>query len=419
MGDLGWSLMDPTGGAGSNSHSRDSAVALIEEGNSLEEQGKPGEAMERYEAAVRADPRCARAHLNRGNILLASTRIAEARDAYQLAVACDPHYAAAFFNLANLDCRGGEHEQALRNYEAAIRIKPDFADAFVAKGNALADLGRTAEATESYQRALAIRPDYADVHFNLGLLAMKRGELTEAAAYCKKAIELGATNPMVRHVLASLSGESAGPLPGKLVKGLFDDYAARFDNHLVGELGYSMPRLMREAVGRLIRADRRFQHALDLGCGTGLVGEHFKDIVAEIDGVDLSPKMLEQARHKQIYGKLDCDEVVAWLERAAAESRSFDIVLAADVFVYLGDLAAAFKATRAILAAGGLFVFSVERLAQGSFELLTTVRYAHGTSYVRALASRNGFIVELSEHVDLRKEGNAMIAGTLFLLTRS
>jgi protein O-GlcNAc transferase len=90
---------------------RNNALAMIDEGNALEEQGRTAEAMVRYDAAVQADPRCARAHLNRGNILLASARIDEARNAYQLAVACDPHYAAAYFNLANLNCRAGEYER--------------------------------------------------------------------------------------------------------------------------------------------------------------------------------------------------------------------------------------------------------------------------------------------------------------------
>jgi predicted TPR repeat methyltransferase len=413
--------MNLTSGASNNSApvtSGDSVVALIEKGNALEEQGRPEEAMECYEAAVQADPRCARAHLNRGNILLASARIEEARDAYQLAVACDPHYAAAYFNLGNLNCRAREYEQALRNYGIAIRIKPDFADAFVAMGNALDDLGRTAEAIESYQRALAICPNYAEVHFNLGVLAMNKGELTEAADRYKKAIDLGTTNPMASYLLAAWSGKDVGSMPAASVTSLFDDYASRFDTHLVGTLGYSTPKLMREAVGRLTRDERRFQHALDLGCGTGLIGAHFKDIVAEIDGVDLSPKMLEHASRKQIYSKLDCDEIVAWLERAAAESLTFDIVLSADVFIYVGNLEPAFKATRRILADNGLFVFSVEHLAQGSFELLPTGRYAHSTSYVRELASRHGYVIELSEQMNLRKERNVMIEGTIFVLTR-
>jgi tetratricopeptide (TPR) repeat protein/2-polyprenyl-3-methyl-5-hydroxy-6-metoxy-1,4-benzoquinol methylase len=171
-------------------NSRDSAIALIDEGNVLEEQGRSAEAMARYDAAVQADPRCARAHLNRGNVLLAGAQIDEARSAYQLALACDPRYAAAHFNLGNLNCRTGEYERALQNYQAAIDMKPDFADAFVAMGNALDTLGRTSEAIENYERGLAINPDYAEVHFNLGVLATTNGRHERAADSLRRAVHL-------------------------------------------------------------------------------------------------------------------------------------------------------------------------------------------------------------------------------------
>jgi tetratricopeptide (TPR) repeat protein/2-polyprenyl-3-methyl-5-hydroxy-6-metoxy-1,4-benzoquinol methylase len=165
-------------------------IAMIDEGNALEEQGRITEAMARYEAAIQMDPRCARAHLNRGNILLADAKLDEARSAYQLAIACEPNYAAAHFNLGNLNARAGEFELALRNYQEAIGIKPDFADAFVAIGNAFDSLGRTAEAVDSYQRALTINPDYAEVHFNLGVLEMKQARHDEAIKRMRAAIEL-------------------------------------------------------------------------------------------------------------------------------------------------------------------------------------------------------------------------------------
>jgi predicted TPR repeat methyltransferase len=217
-------------------------------------------------------------------------------------------------------------------------------------------------------------------------------------------------------VLAALTGKDAGPIPKATVTDVFDECALRFDAVLVGTLGYSAPRLMREVVGRLIHPGQRFKHALDLGCGTGLIGAHFRDIVDQIDGVDLSPKMLEQARRREIYGGLHLEEIVVWLERAAAESLSFEIVLSADVFIYVGNLGPAFKAVRAILADGGLFVLSVEDLARGSFELLPTGRYAHGASYVRELASTYGFTIELAEQVELRKESSGVIVGTIFAL---
>jgi tetratricopeptide (TPR) repeat protein/2-polyprenyl-3-methyl-5-hydroxy-6-metoxy-1,4-benzoquinol methylase len=182
-----------------------SALALIDEGNALEEQGLIAEAMSRYDAAVHAEPRCARAHLNRGN-LLAGAQIDEARGAYQMAIACDPHYAAAHFNLGNLNYHAGEFEVALLNYQAAIRIRPDFADAFAAMGNALDGLGRITEAVESYERALVINPGYAEIHFNLGVLAATQGRHEEAAKKLRGAVEIKPDFSRAHHDLGVVLG---------------------------------------------------------------------------------------------------------------------------------------------------------------------------------------------------------------------
>jgi tetratricopeptide (TPR) repeat protein/2-polyprenyl-3-methyl-5-hydroxy-6-metoxy-1,4-benzoquinol methylase len=169
---------------------RSAAVAIIDQGNALEEQGLLDEAMARYDAAVEADPQCARAHLNRGNILLVGARLDEARGAYELAIACDPHYAAAHFNLGNLNYRAGQFESAVSNHQVAVSIKPDFADAFVAIANALDRLGRSADAVANYERALAINPGYAEVHFNLGVLAASQGRSSQAASSLRRAVEI-------------------------------------------------------------------------------------------------------------------------------------------------------------------------------------------------------------------------------------
>jgi tetratricopeptide (TPR) repeat protein/2-polyprenyl-3-methyl-5-hydroxy-6-metoxy-1,4-benzoquinol methylase len=180
------------------------AIAMIDEGNSLEEQGRILEAMELYEAAIRTDPQCARAHLNRGNILLAGARFDEARSAYKLAITYDSHYAGAHFNLGNLNYRTGEFELALYNYEAAIRIKPDFADAFVGVANTLDSLGRTAEAVETFERALVISPRYAEIHFNLGVLATTQGRYEEAVDSLRKAVEIKPDFAQAHHKLGAV-----------------------------------------------------------------------------------------------------------------------------------------------------------------------------------------------------------------------
>jgi tetratricopeptide (TPR) repeat protein/2-polyprenyl-3-methyl-5-hydroxy-6-metoxy-1,4-benzoquinol methylase len=170
--------------------SRDLAIALIDEGNALQAQDRIADAMARYDAAVQADPQCARAHLNRGNILLARAKFNEARSAYQLAIACDPKYAAGHYNLGNLNYRTDNFELALSNYQQAIAIRPDFADAFVATANALDSLGRAAEAIENYERALVINPGYAEIHFNLAVLATTQGRHKDAANSLRRAVEI-------------------------------------------------------------------------------------------------------------------------------------------------------------------------------------------------------------------------------------
>jgi tetratricopeptide (TPR) repeat protein/2-polyprenyl-3-methyl-5-hydroxy-6-metoxy-1,4-benzoquinol methylase len=182
----------------------ESAIALIEEGNALEEQGRAVEAMARYDAAVQADSRCARAHLNRGNVLLAAAQLDAARSAYETAIACDPLYAAARYNLGNLNTRAGDYQGALHNYQDAVGIKPDFASAFVAMGNVLDILGRTAEARASYERALAIEPGDAGTHFNLGQLATAEGRYEQAVASLSRAIDLRPDYAAAHHALGQL-----------------------------------------------------------------------------------------------------------------------------------------------------------------------------------------------------------------------
>ena len=382
----------------------------------LGRQGRLDEACASLQKVLALDPNHCDAHCNLGNVLLHQGKLDDAFNSYQKVLTLNPNHIYAHNNLGALLERQGRLDEALASLQKALALNPNHSSAHNNLGRVLQKQGRLEDAIASCRRALAIRPDDVKAHETLGSAFHSKGELAEAAGHYKRAIELGTRNPTIHHALAALKGEDAGPIPAQVVRDCFDDYASRFDTHLVGALGYSAPKLMREAVARLTSNNRRFQHALDLGCGTGLIGEHFRDIVTEIDGVDLSPKMLEQARRKQIYGRLDREEIVTWLERAVAEALSFDIVFSADVFIYVGNLEPAFKAVRAVLANDGLFVFSVEHLAQGSFELLPTLRYAHSVSYLRQLASRHRFTVELCEQVNLRRDRGATIAGTILVL---
>jgi predicted TPR repeat methyltransferase len=384
----------------------------------LTRQDKPDEAFASFQKALALNPNHSDAHCNLGALLTRQDKPDEAFASFQKALALNPNNSDAHNNLGALLMRQDRPDAAFASFQKALALSPNHIDARGNLGRLLQTQGRFDEAIACHREALSIRPDDFGAYADLASAFHYKGELAEAANCCRRAIELGTTNPVTHHKLAALTGADAGPIPRVTVTSMFDDWASRFDAHLLDVLGYSAPRLMREAVDRLTHGGRRFQHALDLGCGTGLVGAHFRDIVGEIDGVDLSARMLEHARRTEIYRKLDLEEMVAWLERAAMEPLSYDIVLSADVFIYVGNLELVFRAVQAILAGGGLFVFSVEHQAQGSFELLPTGRFAHSASYVRELASKYGFTIELCQQVDLRKERDDVIVGTIFVLKR-
>ncbi|MDP6805978.1 MAG: methyltransferase domain-containing protein [Rhodospirillales bacterium] len=178
-----------------------------------------------------------------------------------------------------------------------------------------------------------------------------------------------------------------------------------------------MPELMRRAVDRWRDDKGLFSRALDLGCGTGLVGEAFRAHVGELHGIDLSAKMLDRARRKGIYDAVHLEDVHDCLNRYAAEGTAFDLVVAAELFIYIGNLEPIFTGIATVLTPGALFAFSVEGCADSPFKLLRTGRYAHGEGYVRALASRHGLSVDVSDEIEIRQQADEFAAGRLYVLS--
>jgi predicted TPR repeat methyltransferase len=210
--------------------------------------------------------------------------------------------------------------------------------------------------------------------------------------------------------------------PSRYVEALFDDYADRFDTALVEKLDYSVP----AKLARLIveHNDRRFDLAVDLGCGTGLFGAEIRDRVSRLEGFDLSANMLAKAEEKGLYDFL----AKADLSLEATESGLFDdglaenradLVSAADVLMYLGDLANAFALAAKLLKPGSLFAFSIEDAGEGDgFILAPSLRYAHTEQHVRQRLEENGFDLVKLLHTTIRMDGGKPVSGILFLAGR-
>lgn len=83
----------------------------------------------------------------------------------------------------------------------------------------------------------------------------------------------------------------------------YAEWAATYDEELVGGKGYALPARCSNAFARHVRD--RSTNVVDLGCGTGLLGSRLSALgFSTIDGIDYSPEMLERARETGAYRSL-------------------------------------------------------------------------------------------------------------------
>lgn len=310
---------------------------------------------------------------NLGNCLLLDARPAEAADAFRRALALRPGRADALNNLGTALQRLDRLDEAIAAYQGAIEAEPGRLDALSNVGHALQILGRRDEAVFAYRQVLARQPEHATAG----------------------------------HMIAALTGTTPAATPDDHVRRLFDEYAGRFDGHLTAALAYD-PQLPVDALGRAAGTDRRFTHAIDLGCGTGLIGSLIRPRVDRLTGVDLSPAMIAQAETKGIYDALSVAALEPFLEATADR---FDLFLAGDVFVYVGALDRLFAKAAARAMAGAWFTFSVETAEGDGFILRPTGRYAHARAYLERVMGAAGWQIKAEDEIIVRVEHGIAIAG--------
>jgi predicted TPR repeat methyltransferase len=208
--------------------------------------------------------------------------------------------------------------------------------------------------------------------------------------------------------------KAADRSPPGYVRHLFDQFSAGYDAVMLGELNYRAHLILRE-LADLVLAKRRALEMLDLGCGTGLTGVAFAGIARRLDGVDLSPRMIEQAGARGVYDSL----AVADLESVLTEDGPrYDVILAADTLVYIGDLSPAFRGARRRLKPGGFFLCTVEHQSDDGYALGPKRRYRHGEDYLRLEAERSGLDVMALLRCTPREDAKNPVEGLALALQR-
>lgn len=334
-------------------------------------------------------------------------RYAQAERQLAASLALLPGRPSTLTNLGAARLKLGRAEDALALLAEALAQEPGNVEALGHRATALAELGRLQDALAATGQVLALAPGLGPAWSLRGSLLKELGRWDEAAQAFEQAIAQGADPQLNGYYLASLRGGTPPSAPPRLyVENLFDGYAGDFEQHLVEVLNYQAHRVLGDGVQRL---QRRFARALDLGCGTGLCGARVRPLVDRLEGVDLSANMVEQAGRRGVYDQLTQADAVEYL---AAGNRRYDLVLAADVFIYVGALEPVFAAVAACLEAGGVFGFCVEESgAPDGFQLRPSLRYVHSEAYVRALAARHGFTVIDTARHPVREDQRQPIPG--------
>ncbi len=377
--------------------------------------GHLDEALGYCRQAVAGAPHDPTQHLNLGAVYEAANDLVRARDCYEKSLELSPAHPKALNNLGKIFHLQGNAQEALTCFKRALVVEPQYPLALNNLGVLLSEQGEHQSAVEYLQKSHQLDPANGETLFNLAGVYNCLENKEDACIMLEKLLSLHPEHASAKHMLAALQGEVTDAAPQEYIIETFDRYAGRFDDHLQGALEYDVPFVLADMLNS-IRKKPRFLGCLDLGCGTGLSGSAFSRFSERMVGVDLSSKMLEKARKKDIYTHLECEEVLTFL-KAEAEKAKYDLFLATDLFIYIGRLDTFFQAAKKCASPGALMACSIERHeGPDAFVLRDSGRYAQRPDYLVDMAERGGFKVLMNREHGIRKEKKQWIAGNLYIL---
>ncbi|WP_375312192.1 methyltransferase domain-containing protein [Bradyrhizobium sp. A5] len=276
-------------------------------------------------------------------------------------------------------------------------------------------------AADLIEQAIELAPNFTSAWFTLGEIRAQLGERDKAIAAFRKSRESDPDDQHGAHLhLIRLGDEQLSEMPRAYVQALFDQYAPRFEHVLVNDLDYRAPSLIFKAVVAARVAAKKpalFKRAIDLGCGTGLAAAAFAKQVDHFVGIDLSPGMIKQARATGLYAELEVADMIEGLR--GKDDASANLVVAADAFVYLSDLAPVLSEAQRVLASGGVLAFTLETHGGNGIVLGEGLRYAHSAEYARAAIAMAGLKLLTLEPASPRVENNEPVSGLVVVVEKT
>lgn len=427
------------------------AEFFLVSGYALRDAGDAAAAEAAFRQAVAADPACGEASGALAQLLADDARWDEAAQAFRVALSQEPgridwrtglsdalvrrgHAAEAVAlwrdllerrpdsasghrALARLQIGAGQPLEAIEHFREALFLDAGDAGTAVELADALVASGDPLAAVETLQPILRRRPDHAAGQSVLGRAWLDLGERAKALAALRACLDADPADPHGAELLiARIEGDTTETMSQAYVRALFDRYAERFDEDLTIRLKYQAPQTLRAAVDQVLGAGTADLHVLDVGCGTGLAGVAFRPLAARLHGSDLAPRMVKKAGSRGVYDCLEVGEMTAVMAR---DPGSWDLVVAADVLVYVGGLAEVMAAAALALKPGGLFCATTERCDGDGFALGPSRRFAHSPAYVRRMAAEAGLEIVVLEEAVPRWERGQPVPGLVLVARRA
>ncbi len=371
-------------------------------------------AKEQYLEALKFSPEHSDTLNNLGVTCLKKEESQLAIDYFTKALAYDINHEDARNNLAATFMQYDRYENAARHYRELLQNHPENTEYHYNIAVAYMNLGHLDEAIEHFESVLAKNPNHPASLNNLAAVYWRLGKKSKTKILLSRALEVEPENQASQYLLsAATHQENYTQAPEEYVKNLFDNYAIQYDNHLCQELHYQLPAKIGELLSHYLPPQQKLNTILDLGCGTGLLGQYLKNHCHNLWGVDLSEKMLTYAKKIGWYDQLYCDEVLHFLRNTTEQ---FDLIAAGEVFEYFGDLSAIFTMIAKRLSPRGLFICSIEPTTEKEdFILQETARFAHNTEYIQYLAEKNHLKIVEKISFSARLQNHKPLPSYLFL----
>lgn len=397
----------------------------------------------------------ARAHFLLAQLTYAEENWQETIEHCQAALNFHAHQQEARHLLAHSFMLNANYEQAIAQYSVYLEKNPTDQLAHYNLGTLLIAKQDFAAARFHFEKIVQLEPTHVAALINLAAICLSQKKIESAKNYYQEILRLDPKQETAAYMLAALAEQqSFARAPTTYVENLFDSYANYYDQHMAHNLSYQTPQLILDEFIKLVKIDsmaissnsidfrvsgntRSLVHSypihhrgasgvsnnveyscclsiLDLGCGTGLMGEKLKPFAKLLTGVDLSGKMIAKAKQRACYDELCTSDLQNYLEQT---QQQFDIIIAADVFIYFGDLTPLLLSAKKRLKPDGFFIFTVEASYKNAdFHLCATGRYVHRLNYLQTVVSAAGFNVLTSKQVVLRMQDGEPVAGYLLVL---